>query len=73
MSWRLMGMETLRFILAKIPSVGLTSQESSFRSAVTRSCEVEICCHLALSTRSVSTECVEVRYVSNSSRLRILA
>ena len=32
-SWRLIGIETLRFILAKIPSVGFTSQRSSFCSA----------------------------------------
>ena len=68
MSCRLIGMETLRFILAKIPSVGLTSQESSFFSATWQSSKVEARCHLASSTKSVSTEYLEVRDASNSSR-----
>src|SRR5208283_5034186 len=50
MSWRLMGMETFRFIRAKIPSVGLTSQRSSFFSAERRSCSLATFCQLSCGT-----------------------
>src|SRR5271166_4792386 len=50
MSWRLMGIEILRFIRANTPSVGLTSQRLSFCSATMRSCGIEIRCHESSST-----------------------
>ena len=57
---RLIGMEILRFALAKIPSVGLTSQLSNFRSARTRYFSWRTRCHCSSATASLSTACVLV-------------
>ena len=56
---RLIGMETLRFILAKIPSVGLTSQPSNFCSATWRCCSLRTRCHCSSPTGSRWTEWAE--------------
>ena len=50
-SCRLIGTEILRFIRAKTPSVGFTSQRSSFSSAAMRSSGVRTCCHQLSSMR----------------------
>jgi outer membrane receptor protein involved in Fe transport len=52
---QLIGTETLRFIRAKMPSVGLTSQRSSLCSAERRCCGVRMRCHLSSCTGSRST------------------
>ena len=56
MSCRLIGTEILRFIRAKTPSVGFTSQRSSFASAAVRSSGVSTRCHKLSSTGLHSTE-----------------
>ena len=52
MSCRLIGIDTLRFILAKTPSVGLTSHWSSFCSASKRSSADNTRCHWSDGTDS---------------------
>ena len=52
MSWRLIGIDTLRFILANTPSVGLTSHWSSFCSASKRSSGDDTRCHWSDGTDS---------------------
>ena len=62
MSWRLMGIDTLRFILANTPSVGLTSHLSSFCSARRRVSGDDTHCHLAAGTASHSIPSAEVSH-----------
>ena len=56
MSWRLIGTEILRFIRAKTPSVGFTSQRFNFASAAVRSSGVITRCHKFSSIGLHSTE-----------------
>ena len=57
MSWRLIGIEILRFIRANRPSVGFTNHPSSFCSASNRSAGVFTTCHNSAATSLKTTEC----------------
>src|SRR5258708_17494322 len=67
MSWRLIGIEILRLALAKIPSVGLTSQPSNFSSANWRCGSLRMRCHFSSDTASLSTKWVRESQASSSS------
>src|SRR6266568_1756142 len=63
---RLIGIEILRFVLAKIPSVGLTSQLSNFLSADRRCRSLRMRCHLSSGTGSNSIEFTAARQLCRS-------
>ena len=72
-SWRLIGIDTLRFILANTPSVGLTSHWSSFCSASKRSSSDDTRCHWSDGTDSQTRPSAAASQSCNSSSVRIPA
>src|ERR1035438_8691786 len=70
-SWRLIGIDTLRFILANTPSVDLNSHWSSFCSASRRSSSDDTRCHWSEGTDSQTTLSAAVSQACNSSSVRI--
>src|SRR5579885_631047 len=71
MSCRLIGIDTLRFILAKTPSVDLTSHWSNFCSASKRSSGDEMRCHRPDGTDSQTIPSSVVSQLRSSAALRI--
>src|ERR1022692_3765576 len=70
-SWRLIGIDTLRFILANTPSVDLNSHWSSFCSASRRSSSDATRCHWSDGTDSQTRPSAAVSQACNSSSVRI--